>query len=68
MDILIYADDMLLLSDDNYSLCRHWDIKTSNIAGKIALLQQAGLHNQYLSTKTKAFLFKVYLRLYPSSI
>jgi len=47
---------------DNYSLCKHWDTKVSNVASKISLLQQAGLHNQNLTSKTKAFLFNVYIR------
>lgn len=47
---------------DNYSLCKHWEAKISNVAGKMSLLQQAGLHNQHLVSKTKAFLFNVFIR------
>jgi hypothetical protein len=47
---------------DNYSLTKHWDMKNNVLAAKIAQLQQIGLHSQSLSSKTKAFIFKTFIR------
>jgi len=47
---------------DNYSLSKHWDQKSSTLASKMTQLNEIGLQSQGLSSKTKAFLFKTFIR------
>ena len=47
---------------DTYSHNKHWEVKEASVASKMALLEKAGINSQGLTSRTKAFLFKCYIR------
>ena len=47
---------------DTYSNSKHWDMKEASVASKIAMLENIGINKQSLSSQTKSFIFKCYIR------